>query len=591
MKKHTHQKLASAIALAGFVLPFFSTAFSQAPEPLVEFTFEGGSLANTGSLGGEGELKTGDGVRVPEIGYGLGGVGYGLDNTSASGMGNEGDGEDGALWYQPGDGLDNLQSMTITGWFYSDEPLQNDARLVAKAGSFSLHGGSRLRIEVRDEDNVSRTQSSGTILWQQETGRWTFFAVTFDGTAESSNVVIYDSTEMSAGLRSLSRTVEPGALRSVGAEVTIGNYYFDNRPYRGRMDNVRIFGSTEDASGALTAEQVEAVWLADLLEAEGRDTLLVEFLFDGESVQNTGLAGREGSLENRGDGDRVPGFGPGLRADGNSLDNTSASGMGSLGGDDGGLAFENADILPDRPLNNMQSLTFTGWFRTSEVFENDAFLLGQPNTFHVFGRDDEFLVDLRTQEGSSRWIASSEPWHKEQDRWVFYAVTFDGSVEGSEEEPNAHLYYAYADSDGIALDSSAGLPAGHVRNVSHAMVVANNFFGNRPFQGLMDKVRIYASKVDDAGALSPQEIEAIWAGDLLRVADVRITNVEQDGTNFSISFEGRSGWEYYLEYKDELTDAEWSVLETVAGDGSVQTVGDAIEDRPRRFYRIRAVRE
>ena len=570
-----------------------SVAPADTPEPLIEFTFEDGSLVNTGSLGGEGELATGEGERVPELGYGLGRVGYGLDNTGTSGMGDTADGQDGALWYQPGEGLDDLQSMTITGWFRSDEeePLTSSARLVHKPGSFDLFAGNRLAFDVRDPDNESRTQFSGSILWQQATGRWTFFAVTFDGTTDSNNIVIYDGSEMSAGLRSIARSVPAGPARNVGFEVTIGNNFFDNRPYKGRMDNIRIYGSTEDDSGALTAEQIEAVWLADLLEAEGRDTLLVEFTFDGESLRNTGLAGREGVFENRGEGDRVPTFGPGVRAGTDGMDNTSASGMGSHGEDDGGLAYANEDDQPDRPLNNMESLTFTGWFRTGEVFENDAFLIGQPNTFHVFGRDDEFRVDLRTQDDTSRWIISSEPWHKEQDRWVFYAVTFDGRVDGSEEAPNAHLYYGYADSDGITLDATAGLPAGHVRNVSHEMVVANNFFGNRPFQGLMDYVRLYASKVDGAGALSQEEIEAIWAQDLLRVSEVRITDMQHDGSTFWLSFETRSGWEYHFEYKDELSDEAWSLVETVAGDGTDRTLGDEAGERDRRFYRVRAVQE
>ncbi len=591
MNRITNTKILVAFGMAT-AWTGLSFALADVPEPLIEFTFEGGSLANTGTLQGAGELSNNNGERVPEIGYGLGGVGHGLDNTSASGMGSEGDGLDGALWYQPGDGLNDLQSMTITGWFKADpgNPLVNDARLVSKTGSFSLYGGSRLRFYVLDPDEERRTQSSGTILWQQETGRWTFFAVTFDGTSDLNNLVVYDSSEISAGVRSLNRTVSAGPVRNVGAEVTIGNYHFDNRPFQGRIDNVRIYGSTEDGSGALTAEQIEAIWLADLLEAEGRDTLLLEFTFDGESLLNTGLAGGAGAFTAIGDSATMPGFGPGLLPEGDGLDNTDATVMGNPGpdGDDnGGFVWVNHNNTPDRPVSNMMSVTYTGWFHTSELFANDGYLITQPNVFNIFGRNDYFRADLRDVDGNSRYVDSSSPWHQEEDRWVFYAVTFDGTLEGTSEEPNAHLYYAYADSGDVVLETTVGLPAGKIRNATHAVTLANSHWGNRPFKGLMDNVRLYASKIDASGALSSEEIREIWQQDIAAglPAVPRLVNAVHDGQAFSFSFATEAGVEYVVERSADLLN--WEPIETVTGSGAVETIVDAVPDSDREFYRVR----
>ncbi len=82
----------------------------------------------------------------------------------------------------------------------------------------------------------------------------------------------------------------------------------------------------------------------------------------------------------------------------------------------------------------------------------------------------------------------------------------------------------------------------------------------------------------------------LFAGNRLAF-DVRDPDMQHDGSTFWLSFETRSGWEYHFEYKDELSDEAWSLVETVAGDGTDRTLGDEAGERDRRFYRVRAVQE
>jgi hypothetical protein len=87
---------------------------------------------------------------------------------------------------------------------------------------------------------------------------WRFFAVTFDGTAESGHLRIYvGSRDQDAELKVV-RDV-PGRLVGprVASGLSLGHLPPHLRPaqpacmFRGWMDEVKIFGSTWDGSGAL----------------------------------------------------------------------------------------------------------------------------------------------------------------------------------------------------------------------------------------------------------------------------------------------------------------------------------------------------
>ncbi len=63
-------------------------------------------------------------------------------------------------------------------------------------------------------------------------------------------------------------------------------------------------------------------------------------------------------------------------------------------------------------------------------------------------------------------------------------------------------------------------------------------------------------------------------------------NAGYDGTNAIVSFLTRSGFNYQLQYKNNLTDAAWiSIGNPVSGNDSVQSVGDLVGQNS-RFYRV-----
>ncbi len=62
-------------------------------------------------------------------------------------------------------------------------------------------------------------------------------------------------------------------------------------------------------------------------------------------------------------------------------------------------------------------------------------------------------------------------------------------------------------------------------------------------------------------------------------------NATLSGGNLALSFATQSGFNYTVQYKTHLTDANWTVLGSVAGDGTVKSMNDAATQGS-RFYRL-----
>lgn len=279
--------------------------------PLIEFFFEG-DLTNTGTLGGEGtfihqreENPTYNWVweNRASIGEGLGGrPNSGLDNTQVGGMGDYGQGtslREGGFFFPQAGGLHNLQSVTIAGWYKTpaDTFWSSGAFMVGWPNGLDyLHQtgtGERVYLSVpysADGGVVVRRQFSlntvvdGTALWQQFPDRWTFQAVTFDGT--TGTMSFYYAYEDSEGLsHNTTRTgMDIAPLRNLSFDVAFANNYFGTRPLKAQLDNVRIFGSTEDGSGALSEAAIAALWAGDLAAANSSESpavRIVDFTHDG----------------------------------------------------------------------------------------------------------------------------------------------------------------------------------------------------------------------------------------------------------------------------------------------------------------------
>jgi T5SS/PEP-CTERM-associated repeat protein len=75
---------------------------------------------------------------------------------------------------------------------------------------------------------------------------------------------------------------------------------------------------------------------------------------------------------------------------------------------------------------------------------------------------------------------------------------------------------------------------------------------------------------------------------LLRVlVPPAIINPAQSGASFSFSFPGENSLNYFIEYKNNLVEASWTLLRNETGNGAVIPITDIIGLEPARFYRIR----
>jgi len=59
------------------------------------------------------------------------------------------------------------------------------------------------------------------------------------------------------------------------------------------------------------------------------------------------------------------------------------------------------------------------------------------------------------------------------------------------------------------------------------------------------------------------------------------------GSGFTASFSTEAGYNYIIEYKNDLNDPVWTFLNNVTGDGTVKPISDPDTSPSKRFYRIR----
>jgi alpha-tubulin suppressor-like RCC1 family protein len=65
-----------------------------------------------------------------------------------------------------------------------------------------------------------------------------------------------------------------------------------------------------------------------------------------------------------------------------------------------------------------------------------------------------------------------------------------------------------------------------------------------------------------------------------------MTNTFWSGTNFSVQIPTQSGRVYALQYKNYLSDSNWTALPLVAGNGGMITLQDCSNTNNQRFYRV-----
>lgn len=197
--------------------------------------------------------------------------------------------------------LKNLKSFTICGWAMSWGSLEGASDKVAGGGNrlvswfnpmkpnegvelvFRTDGSLQLGIGQWADASPARSKpaqipvfdSMATNVYTEYSLKWRFFAVTYDQGVASNHVKFYFGTR-NADVK-LVNAVDynrgPSGMK-ISPTLTIGNVTPQIRPmapergFRGVLDEIRIFGSTLDGSGALSAEKLVEIQNRVVVEAK-----------------------------------------------------------------------------------------------------------------------------------------------------------------------------------------------------------------------------------------------------------------------------------------------------------------------------------
>lgn len=215
------------------------------------------------------------------------------------------------------------------------------------------------------------------------------------------------------------------------------------------------------------------------------------------------LHGASGSGVSGGVGDRA-------------YDNSSATGMGNAG--TGGV-LNLGDV---NAIDGLTSFTLQGWFNTATAINGVARLFDKNTGAGTSG----FLLRGNVTAGQlvltiNNQSAISGTSYGTTNAWVFFAVTFDGSLT-----TNNVNFYVGSTSASASLVTTATIAAtssianGVVATVGNASWLASgSAVNNRPFDGLLDNMRIYGATSGSGGVLTLGELEAIRSADVSPVPE------------------------------------------------------------------------
>jgi hypothetical protein len=561
----------AAVRLAAFAAVLVVTAVAKAgtppptcavPTPLLEYRFdEAGSTApSTGIDATPVILRNADGVAVDLHGAPGSGVSGSAgdrsfdnsDPTPPSVPGGVGMAGYGGRAEQPVDDdlADGLVSMTLAGWFQSDDAASitgNDARLFDKSDPFAPPDGGGWALAWSDAGELSfgvkssaapngtgGGATSSPVFFSEN--QWVFFAVTFDGTASVENVRFYRGSQTEPAALVDSFSVELGAIDDATMHLSLGNSTNAVRAFEGQLDNLRLFGSAADSTGVLTLRQIESLRRDDLLPKP-----IVEYRFDetGTEAPSTGTDPTGASLRN---------------ADGVGVDSHGAAGSGVSGNPDD-RAFDNRDATPpahggavglgayggraeqlvdDDQLDSFVSFTVQGWIRSDDppsvtgnggrlVDKNDG--AGPPDGGGWFldWRDVGALSLQVKSDSVFVGVATSWSAYFSEGAWLYLAVSYDGTAASDNVK-----FYRGSLAEPVELVDSATIGAGALAGATMHLALGNATNAARAFPGELDDFRVFGSQSDAGGALSIADLEALRAADALGVA-VSASDADGDG--------------------------------------------------------------
>ncbi len=169
--------------------------------------------------------------------------------------------------------LNGLKSFTICGWFNTVDPYNT---LTVNTGLCGRLGQVMLRSYDSDCHLVLGVNNQWTPTDDDvvfcEADQWVFYAVTYDSTKASDQVLWYKGTQTPQdGVVFLkSHNLSAGTLVTQDDEFTVANLLASGAySFSGFFDEFRLFGSKSDSTGALDILQLQAVYEYSLLPVCG----------------------------------------------------------------------------------------------------------------------------------------------------------------------------------------------------------------------------------------------------------------------------------------------------------------------------------
>ncbi|MEI6035370.1 MAG: LamG-like jellyroll fold domain-containing protein [Verrucomicrobiae bacterium] len=199
-----------------------------------------------------------------------------LNLTSAEGMGAVVDGPEVkgpvAKGERQTDALSSMVSYTVQGWFKTDgDPIRGVARLIdctmdgvsaplLAIWSTVSPGTIYFTVSNPEVDSGSKAPASKYSAFKQQ-NEWVFFAITY---SQDNGAIHFYTGGSERSVSSINSVVAHAKTSDISCTPYIGNTRGFNRPFKGFIDNLRIFGSKTDDSGALSIEALEELRTKDI---------------------------------------------------------------------------------------------------------------------------------------------------------------------------------------------------------------------------------------------------------------------------------------------------------------------------------------
>jgi len=205
----------------------------------------------------------------PAPSFQAGVVGNAFDNRASTDMGLEGVGPSVLYSGFPENAFGELSALSVVVWINATSTPGGSAQLFSIAGTVDplivgMPDGTKVSLQIGEKAAIFQNAQFGA------TDQWIFIAMTYDARADSQQIKCYVGIQGSdvlqlVGARDFSQGAWDGEAKSANWLVAIGNTPLSekNRPFKGLIDQVRFYGSSNDETGALSQDALETLFRAD----------------------------------------------------------------------------------------------------------------------------------------------------------------------------------------------------------------------------------------------------------------------------------------------------------------------------------------